>query len=76
MLYIILKHVIWRLQIYNLFHQTFKFCDFKKGYWSFSKSIIAHIFVIFKDFATQAIYCDSPDHVLQNDIQHVQILRV
>ena len=38
---------------------------------NFAKSIIAHIFGIFKYFAKQTIYSDSPDHVLQNDIQHV-----
>ena len=71
MLYIILKHVIWRLQIYNLFREIFKFRDFKKAFMNFTKSIIVHIFAIFQYFAKQTIYSDSPDHVLQNDIQHV-----
>ena len=35
------------------------------------KSIIVYIFVMFKYFAKQTTYSDSPDHVLQNDIQHV-----
>ena len=33
---------------------------------NFVKSVIAHIFAVFK----QIIYFDSPDHALQNDIQH------
>ena len=40
---------------------------------NFAKSIIANIFAIFKYFAKQSVYSDSPDHVLQNDTQHVQI---
>ena len=43
---------------------------------NFAKSIIADIFAIFRNLAKQSIYLDSPDHVLQNDVQHVQILRV
>ena len=65
MLYFILKHVFWRLQIYNLFR------DFKNALMNLVKSIIAHIFAIFEYFAKQTIYSDSPDHVLQNDIQYV-----
>ena len=30
-LYIILKHVIWRFQIYNLFREIFKFRDYKSN---------------------------------------------
>ena len=71
MLYITLKHVIWRLQIYNLFHEIFEFCDFKRAFLNFTKSIIAYIFAIFKYFAKQTIYSDSPAHVLQNDVQRV-----
>ena len=49
MSYIILKHLIWRLQIYNLFHEIFKF---KSGHYSwkyeqclcvFDASLIAHL---------------------------------
>ena len=65
MLYIILKHAIWRLRMYDLFREIFKFPDFKKAFLSFVKSIIAHT------FAKQPTYSDSPDHVLQNDIQYV-----
>ena len=37
---------------------------------NFVKSVIAHIFTVFKYFAEQIIHFDSPDHALQNDIQH------
>ena len=56
MLYIILKHVIWRLRINNLFRKIFTFRDFKKAFMNSSKSIIARIFAIFKYFAKQTIY--------------------
>ena len=36
-----------------------------------AKSVIAHILAIFEYFAKQTVYSDSPDHVLQNDIQYV-----
>ena len=55
-LYIILKHVIWRLRIYNLFCQTFKFRDFKKAFIDFMKSIVVNVFTIFKYFMKQTIY--------------------
>ena len=71
MLYIILQHVIWRLRIYNLFREIVKFRDFKKVLLNFAKSTIAHIFAIIEYFAKQTIYSDSPDRVLQNDIQYV-----
>ena len=67
-LYIILKHVIWRFQIYNLFREIFKFRGFTKAFTNFAKYIIAFIFAKFKYFAKQIIYLESPDHVLQNDI--------
>ena len=37
---------------------------------NFVKSVIAHIFAVFKYFEEQIIYFDSPDHALQNDTQH------
>ena len=52
-LYIILKYVIWRFQIYNLFREICK-CFRKTAKFEF--------------FAKQIIYLESPDHVLQNDI--------
>ena len=67
-LYIILKRVIWRFQIYNLFREKFKFRGFTKAFTNFAKYIIAFIFAKFRYFAKQIIYLESPDHVLQNDI--------
>ena len=72
----ILKHVSWRLRKYHLFREIFKFHDSKKAFMNSSKSITIHIFAIFGYFSEQIIYSDSPDHVLQNDTQHVQILIV
>ena len=40
-LYIILKQVIWRFQIYNLFLERFKFRGFTKAFTNFAKYIIA-----------------------------------
>ena len=40
---------------------------------NFAKSIIARIFAIFEYFEKQTIYSDSPDHVIQNYMQHGQI---
>ena len=37
---------------------------------NFVKSVIAHIFAVFKYFTEQITYFDSPNHVLPNDIQH------
>ena len=39
-LYITLKHVIWRFQIYNLFREIFKFRGFTKAFTNFAKYII------------------------------------
>ena len=67
-LYIILKHVIWRFQIYNLFREIFKFREDK------SNNVFREIRKCFRKtakfefFAKQIIYLESPDHVLQNDI--------
>ena len=67
-LYIILKRVIWRSQIYNLFREKSKFRGFTKAFTNFAKYVIAFIFAKFKYFAKQIIYLESPDHVLQNDV--------
>ena len=67
-LYIILKHVIWRFQIYNLFREIFKFREDK------SNNVFREICKCFRKtakfeiFAKQIIYLESPDHPLQNDI--------
>ena len=65
---IILKRVIRRSQIYNLFREKFKFRGFTKAFTNFAKYVIAFIFAKFKYFAKQIIYLESPDHVLQNDV--------
>ena len=67
-LYIILKQVIWRFQIYNLFREIFKFREDK------SNNVFREIrkcfckTAKFEFFAKQIIYLESPDHLLQNDI--------
>ena len=76
-LYIILKHVIWRFQIYNLFREIFKFREDKSNSVfreDKSNSVFREIrkcfrkTAKFKYFAKQIIYLEFPDHVLQNDI--------
>ena len=66
--YIILKRVIWRFQIYNLFREIFKFRE-DKGNNVFRE--IRKYFrktAKFEFFAKQIIYSEAPDHLLQNDI--------
>ena len=66
--HIILKRVIWRLQIYNLFREILKFCEDK------SNNVFREILKCFRKtakfefFAKQIICLESPDHPLQNDI--------
>ena len=66
--YIILKRVIWRFQIYNLFREIFKFREDK------SNNVFREILKCFRKiakfefFAKQNIYLESPNHPLQNDI--------
>ena len=67
-LYIILKHVVWRFRIYNFFREIFKFRDFMNTLRNFAKSVFAHIFAKFEYFAKVIIYSKSPDHMLLNDI--------
>ena len=65
---IILKHVIWRFQIYNFFHEIFKYREDK------SNNVFREIRKWFRKtakfefFAKQIIYLESPNHPLQNDI--------
>ena len=65
---IILKHVIWRFQIYDLFREIFKFREDK------SNNVFREIRKCFRKtakfefFSKQIIYLESPDHPLQNDI--------
>ena len=63
-LYIILKHVIWRFRIYNYFREIFKFREnmSKKRFREISSSV--HKIAKFKYFAKIIIYSKSPDHVL------------
>ena len=65
--YIILKHVISRFQIYNLFREIFKFCEDKSN--NVFREILKcfHKNVKFEFFVKQIIYLTSPDHPLQND---------
>ena len=62
--YIILKHVTWRFQIYNLFREIFKFREDKSN--NVFREILKSEF-----FAKQIICLASPDHPLQNDIKFV-----
>ena len=64
MLYINLKQVVWRYRIYNYFREIVKFRDFMNTLRNFAKSIFAHIFAKFENFAKVIIYSKSPDHVL------------
>ena len=66
--YIILKRVIWRFQIYNLFREIFKFREDKRN--NVFREILKcfHKTAKFEYFAKQIIYLESPDHPLQNDI--------
>ena len=64
MLYIILKHVVWRFRIYNYFREIFQFRDFMNTLRNFAKSVFAYIFVKFEYLAKVIIYSKSPDHVL------------
>ena len=63
-LYIALKHVIWRLRICNYFLEISKFRNFTNTLRNFAKSVFANIFAKFKYFAKQFILMESPDHLL------------
>ena len=56
MLYIILKHVVWRFRIYNYFHEIFKIRDLMNTLRDFAKFVFAHIFEKFEYFA-KVIIC-------------------
>ena len=57
-LYIALKHVIWRFPICNYFCEISKLRDFMNTLRNFAKSVFAHI------SAKQFILTESPNHVL------------
>ena len=63
-LYIALKHVIWRFRICNYFREMFKFCDSMNTLRNFAKSVFAGIFAKFKYLAKQFILTESPGHML------------
>ena len=74
--YILLRRVIWRFQIHNLFLEIFKFREDK------SNNVFHEILKCFlktakfQFFSKQIIYLESPDHPLRNDIRSVCVLRV
>ena len=63
-LYIILKHVVWRFRIYNYFREIVKFRNFMNTLRNFAKSVFAQIFAKFEYLAKLIIYSKYPDHVL------------
>ena len=63
-LYMALKHIIWRFRICNYFRDMFKFRDFMNTLRNFPKSVFACIFAKFKYLAKQFILTESSDHVL------------
>ena len=54
-LYIILKHLVWRFRIYNYFREIFKFHDFMNSLRIFAKSVFAHIFAKFEYLTSQGL---------------------
>ena len=63
-LYIVLKHVIWRFWICNYFPEISKFRDFMNTLRNFAKFVFAPIFAKFKYLSKKFILTESPDHVL------------
>ena len=63
-LYLVLKHIIWRFPICNYFCEMFKFRDFMNTLRNFEKSVFACIFAKFTNIAKQLILTESPDHLL------------
>ena len=63
-LYIALKHVIWKFRMCNYFCEISKFNDFLNTLRNFVKSVFAHISK-FIYIAKQFILTESPDHVLK-----------
>ena len=63
-LYIILKHVVWRFRIYNYFREIFKFRENMSKNRFREISLSVHKIVKFEYFAKVIIYSKSPDHVL------------
>ena len=66
-LYIALKHVIWKFWICNYFCEILKFLDFMntlRNFAEFTQVCFACIFANFKYLAKKIILTESPDHVL------------
>ena len=66
-LYIALKHVIWKFLICNYFREILKFRDFMNtlsNFAKFAQICFASIFAKFKYLAKKIILPESPDHVL------------
>ena len=63
-LYVALKHVIWRFRICNYFCEISKFLDFMNTLRNFAKSVFADISAKFKYFSKEFILTKSTDHVL------------
>ena len=63
-LYVGLKHVIWRFRIHNYFSEILKFPDFMNTLRNFAKSVFAHISTKFRYSVKQFILTESPNHVL------------
>ena len=63
-LYIILKHVVWKFRIYNYFREIFKFRENMSKNRFREISLSVHKIAKFEYFAKVIIYSKSPDHVL------------
>ena len=63
-LYIILKHVVWRFRIYNYFREIFKFRENMSKNRFREISLSLHKIAKFEYFTKVIIYSKSPDHVL------------
>ena len=63
-LYIILKHVVWRFRIYNYFREILKFRENMSKNRFREISLSVHKITKFEYFAKVIIYSKSPDHVL------------
>ena len=59
-LYIAVKHVIWRFRICNYFCEISKFRNFMKALRHFAKSVFAQISSKFNYFVKQFILTESP----------------
>ena len=63
-LYIILKHVVWRFRIYNYFREIFKFGKNMSKNRFREISLSVHKIAKFEYFAKVIVYSKSPDSVL------------